>query len=270
MMSTGSKYQGFRVDAPPELAEVVTHFYVVRNDSDEWITQRLIPSFQTIMVFNFGDPVRLLSEEDTEMQVDKCILLGPIKRSFVYSIPPNGKLLGVNFKDDAFHRFFGEVIFYADLPTDPDAFMTDNCFEAFWQQLADQPTIDKQIELFVQFCSPYLSERSELGGRLADFKDDSQHQIKAVAAEMDLSERTVQKKQKQLFGYSAKEHYRYQRFLKAIQYIHERPLATDWQDVVHAFNYYDQSHLIRDFQHFMGISPKQYLAFQQEICPGNG
>jgi AraC-like DNA-binding protein len=37
---------------------------------------------------------------------------------------------------------------------------------------------------------------------------------------------------------------------------------VDWFSVVQRYGYYDQAHLIKDFSHFSGISPTDYVNSQ--------
>ena len=127
----------------------------------------------------------------------------------------------------------------------------------------------ERVNLIIDFCQPYRRASSNIAQRLTGFQDETQSQVKAVAAEMELSERTIQKEHKNQFGFTAKEKNRYLRFLKTIRYLQNDHQKTDWQAVVHEFDYYDQSQLIHDFQYYLGISPKQYLKFHQDICLGS-
>ena len=263
------KYHNFRIDAPEDFADVVTHFYVAQNGTTEAITKRLVPTFQTILVFNFGNLTKLISAAGSAVEVGKCVVLGPIKKGFDYCIPPNGALLVVNFKDDAFYRFFGEAMLHQEFPTHPDALLPEHCFDYLWHQLAKLDTARARVDQLLDFCRPYLRDRSDLAEQLANFQDETQNIVKAVAAEAELSERTIQKKHKQFFGFTAKEKNRYRRFLNTIKYLQQHNPPVDWQDVVFELNYYDQSQLIHDFQFYLGITPKQYLRFQQDICVGN-
>jgi AraC-like DNA-binding protein len=63
---------------------------------------------------------------------------------------------------------------------------------------------------------------------------------------------------KKRFGFPSKLLLRRQRFLRMLEALHARPYA-EWPDFLDP-QYVDQSHMIRDFKHFMGQTPSQYLA----------
>jgi len=50
---------------------------------------------------------------------------------------------------------------------------------------------------------------------------------------------------------------RVQRFQRALDFVRKAP-APDWADIAAACGYFDQSHLIHDFQAFSGLSPTEY------------
>lgn len=59
-------------------------------------------------------------------------------------------------------------------------------------------------------------------------------------------------------GLTPKLYCRIQRFQYAIKLAHQTD-EVDWADLASASGYYDQSHMIRDFQEFCGMSPSAYL-----------
>jgi hypothetical protein len=90
-MQENEKYRNFRISVPAEYEEIFTHFYFSENNSDETITKTLLPSFQTILIFDFGVKSILHSKNNNDIEIDRCIVLGPIKQSLEYSLPPNQK-----------------------------------------------------------------------------------------------------------------------------------------------------------------------------------
>lgn len=268
-MAEALSYTEYHIPVPEAFEEVFSYFYYAKNDTGAVLTRTLLPSFQTIMVFSFTAGLSLVSKEQTEIPVDKCTVLGPIKQAFTYALQPGAEMLVANFKDDAFYRFFGVALLNDLIPLHPDGLIGENCFTNLWYELNELDTIQK-TETLLRFCAPYLKGRDAHSVRLANFKDDTQSPIKALSRELQQSERTLQSRHKKYFGYTAKEKARYQRFLQAVNYLHSHPGSTDWFDIISEFGYYDQSQLIHDFKHYLNLSPGQYLEFQQDICrPGS-
>lgn len=269
MVSEEPSYHHYRLPVPQEFGDVFSHFYSAENNGTSILSKTLLPSFQTIMVFNFGARASLVSKQGTAIEMDKCIVLGPIKQAFEYSLPPGAKILVANFKDDAFYRFFGKASLSGHLPVHPDVGMEENCFTCLWHQLNSIDEVTERIDRILDFCRPYLRLQNTTSTLLVKLKSGPVNPIKSVAEEMGQSERNIQLKHKKHFGYSAKEINRYQRFIKAIDFI-EQAMASasevDWFEIIGQCGYYDQSQLIHDFQHFIGLSPKTFVKFQQDIC----
>lgn len=266
---SGDNYNNFRIAVPEDFEEVFSHFYFAENKSGETITKTLLPTFQTILVFNFGANALLYSQKNTQIKINKCIILGPIKHGFDYALPLNSEILVANFKDDAFYRFFGETSVAEHLPMNPDALLQDNCFITLWNDLNKIKDTNSRVHHLLEFCKPYLRNRTTIAKQLAGFADGTLNPVKTVAKDNSQTERNIQLYHKKYFGYSSRELGRYQRFLRAIHLIQN--IATDsskidWFEIISECGYYDQSQLIKDFRHYIKLSPTKYLKFQQDIC----
>lgn len=261
---------GSRIAVPAAFEDVFTHFYEARNFTNEAIHKTLLPSYQTILIFSFGEAVRFTSPQGSMLDLDKVVVLGPIKQPIDYTLPPGVDMLVVNFKSDGFFRFFGKALASAQISVDPDAIIKDNCFNSLWSVLKDKDTANR-IQVLLDFAQPYLRDKDETLEQLDRYAQDANvNAIKVVAHDTRQSERNIQLKYKKHLGYSAKEIARYQRFLNTIEFLGssaaENAKAVDWQDVVTQFGYYDQSQLIHDFKHYLNLSPTKFLKFQQDIC----
>jgi AraC-like DNA-binding protein len=268
-MTEHNQYQSYRIDVPQDFEEVFTHFYFAGNRSAETVTKTLLPSYQTILIFNFGNKAILYSGQDTQIEIEQCLVLGPIKQAFDYALPTDSAILVANFKEDAFYRFFGAAAIAEHVPMDPDELLEENCFSLLWHELRALDEVDKQVSQALEFCRPYLRSRNDVASQLANFSNGTLNPIKVIARENNHSERSIQLHHKKYFGYSAKELNRYQRFLKAIRMIQSTASDNkkmDWHEITETCGYYDQSQLIHDFNHYIHLSPARYLKFQQDIC----
>ena len=269
MTSNNKSYHDFRIAVPTDYKNVFSHFYFAENKSNERITKTLLPSYQTILIFNFGTKALLNSKQNTQIEIDKCLVLGTIRKAFEYSLPPQSKILVANFKNDAFYRLFGNISITKNLPINPDELLDESCFTSLWYELYKIDNADQQVNYILKYCKPHLQERNAIAEQLINFKEQSLNPIKVIARDNDQTERNIQIKQKKHFGYTVKEINRYQRFLKAVEYIDNiasKASKEDWFTIINECVYYDQSQLINDFKHYLNLSPTKYLKFQSDIC----
>jgi len=253
--------QSLRISVPPSWEQVFTHFYYAANHSNMPVQKQLLPTFSSIMAFNFGPPVPLQYGNETFHPIEKTLVIGPIRQSMKYTMPPGSKILVANFKDDAFYRFFGKPLQH--YLTDPDKLIQTHCFADLWQELHAIEDPAAQVEKLLDFSGLYLCERDPAAAHIIE--DGFHDSPKQIAEKSAQSERTIQLNYKKYLGFSSKEINRYQRFQKAISMLVPGQVP-DWFEIIDACGYYDQSHLIKDFTHYLGVSPQVYLQMQDIMC----
>lgn len=264
-----SPYLQYRFPVPKAFENVFTHFYGAENYAPYAITSTFMPTFQTLLIFNFGNEVWMYPKSKSPIKIQRCMVFGPVKTAFDYTLTPGAEILVISFKDDAFYRFFGNALIGAQTPSDPDTYLDKHCFNALWLELNALGHAASKIAYLLDFCRPYLRTQDETATLITQFKSQKLNPIKTLAVETGKSERYIQMVHKMHFGYSAQEITRFRRFMKTIQHIRQASLAhrqIDWMNLVHQCGYYDQSQLIKDFNYYIHISPKKYLKFQQDIC----
>jgi len=79
-----------------------------------------------------------------------------------------------------------------------------------------------------------------------------------LADKLGLSERSVERLSRRAFGFAPKLLLRRQRFLRSLARFMLDP-SMAWIDTLD-YHYYDQAQFTRDFQRFMGMSPRAYAA----------
>ncbi|WP_343330788.1 helix-turn-helix domain-containing protein [Polaribacter staleyi] len=269
MVDNTEKYNSYRIAVPKAFENIFSHFYFAENTNTKIITKTFLPSYQTILIFSFGSKTTLQSKDNTEIKIDKYLLLGPIKQAFNYDLFPNSKILVVNFKADTFYRFFGDISQNKYQELNSDGLSNENCFMTLWSELYKIKNTKQRIDHILHFCRPYLQEQNKIAEKLINIKSKFVDPIKLIADQEQQTERNVQLIHKKQLGYSAKEINRYQRFIKAIQLIQNntsKSIKVNWLDIINECGYYDQSHLILDFKNYLNLTPTNYLKFQQNIC----
>lgn len=93
--------------------------------------------------------------------------------------------------------------------------------------------------------------------------DDDLSSVAELAEKLGLSERSVERLSRRAFGFPPKLLLRRQRFLRSLARFMLDPSMT-WIDTLD-YHYYDQAQFTRDFQRFMGMSPRAYAARPKPI-----
>lgn len=93
--------------------------------------------------------------------------------------------------------------------------------------------------------------------------DDDLGSVADLAATLDLSERSVERLSRRAFGFPPKLLLRRQRFLRSLARFMLDPSMAWIATLDH--HYHDQAQFTRDFQRFMGMSPRAYAARPKPI-----
>jgi hypothetical protein len=171
-----------RIAIPREFEDIFTHFYYALNDTGNPVTQKLLPTFQTILVFSLGGKITLNAKQTIE--INKVIILSTVKKLLEYTLFPRAEMMVVNFNLDGFYRFFGSGLKSdAEFLIQPDDLFEEDCFTDLWRKLKPLSSVDERPfaagQIIAQreadaFCSP----------------------IKVIASENRQSVRTLTKRQK--------------------------------------------------------------------------
>jgi AraC-like DNA-binding protein len=267
MVQTDTDEALFLMEAP--LEEVINSCYHLFVPSDgEPIIRHVCPNLEMMLIFNFGIPVRISFHNaplDTKV-IRRTAVIGPLRQMLNYELLPGADAIVVNFKFNGFQRLFNmpltglrsEDLKGAGILTD------ESCFDSLWEELNALPDTAQRVNLLEQSAIGLLKENDQVLQRvisnLAQFFNPCVDPVKAIAADTRLSERSIQLKFQKHTGYSVKELLRFLRFKEVIAYI----LARSNQkipifELIAKHDYHDQSHLIKDFQYFLGQAPQQFI-----------
>ena len=102
-----------------------------------------------------------------------------------------------------------------------------------------------RVDAVAAVANRFLSERGALG--VAD-----------AAAEAGLSVRQFERRFSEQVGVPPKLYARIVRFNAALEAKMSAPRRL-WTDIAHDFGYYDQMHMVRDFEDFTGENPTAFI-----------
>jgi AraC-like DNA-binding protein len=259
-----------RTAAPsPPLADLVERFWQC-SDVPDHRRERILPSGTFELVMNLReDEIRIYDP----LHPDRCkrysgaVVSGPYSRPFVIDPQQHASIVGVHFKPGGAFPFLGV----------PAKELADTHveLESLWGRMAG--------ELREQLCAlptmqPFSHLNDTLLSRLRQSPDrhvavssaikmfartSGTARVRDLARRIGLSERRFIQVFADEVGLTPKLYGRLQRF----QQVRERLRGVEtpnWAHVAVESGYFDQSHLIRDFQAFSGFSPTAFLRQRSE------
>ncbi|MBN8845604.1 MAG: AraC family transcriptional regulator [Sphingomonadales bacterium] len=116
---------------------------------------------------------------------------------------------------------------------------------------------------FVQMLAGRPRDDPSIFAAHAALVDDNLTSVGDLAEKLGLSERSVERLSRRAFGFPPKLLLRRQRFLRSLARFMLDP-SMSWIETLD-YQYYDQAQFTRDFQRFMGMSPRTYAARPKPI-----
>lgn len=249
----------------PPLSNFVDNFWLYEGHQEtEQKIERILPTGTLELVINLRQ--NGLRFYDAAHSENSCYSGAIVSGAHGHGLTPKEEapfLIGVHFKPGGAFPFLG-------LPAS-DLADTHVDLETLWgpsagrlrERLCEARTSDERFQLLQQALLSRLSERVEkhyaVSAALEMFGNNRAGPIvRETAKYLGLSQRRFIQVFKAEVGMTPKLFSRIQRFQQTRSFIQQNPLPN-WATLALDYGYFDQSHLIREFLEFSGLSPTDYL-----------
>jgi AraC-like DNA-binding protein len=251
---------------PPPLSKFVETFWIYEGPAAEHKIERILPTGTLELAIDllqneqrFYDPER----PENCSRFSAAVVSGAHGRGFTPDSADEAFIIGAHFKPGGAFPFLG-------LPADELA-DTHVDLETLWgasagrlrERVCEARTSAERFEILQQSLLGRL--RNEVDRHYAvpaalDMfgKNQTGPVVREAAKYVGLSERRFIQVFKTEVGITPKLFSRIQRFQQARTFIQQNP-SPDWADLALDLGYFDQSHLIREFVEFSGMTPTSYL-----------
>jgi AraC-like DNA-binding protein len=255
--------------APP-LSEFIDRFWLCQDMSPN-LKERILPSGTIELVINLrDDEIRIYdpSHPDRCTRFSGAILSGTYSRFFVIDPLQHASILGVHFRPGGAFPFLGAPAGeLADTHVDLETLWGPSAAE-LRERLCAAATPAERFFLLEEALLSRLRRSPEHHGAVPAALDmfeptGAAVRVRDVVEHIGLSQRRFIQVFTGEVGLTPKLYCRVRRFQRARSLVRQAA-APDWARVAVDCGYFDQSHLIRDFLAFSGLSPADYLHRQSE------
>lgn len=260
-MGYGSGVQYVRHRPGPPLDQFVEYLWALR-DSPVHSWERIVPSGTLELVINLvEDEVRVYRPESAQARrYPGAVVSGAFAGYFVIDTREHASIVGVHFRPGGAHPFLASP---ADRLADRHVALHDLWAPGEVARLRDRLCSVAAARRFAvleealmaRLRWPRESERV-VGVALAQMTAGAS--VADVASAVGLSHRRFIEIFGRVVGMRPKLFMRVERFQRLLA-LAGRDDGPRWASLAHRSGYYDQSHLIRDFHSFAGLTPGELL-----------
>ncbi|MFT3701331.1 MAG: helix-turn-helix transcriptional regulator [Agriterribacter sp.] len=258
------KYQ--QIQAVPKLQPYIHHFGVLENDQASAHTQ-------TFKIIADGCPGLIFQENPNSFldnhnnKLPQLFLHGLTSSFSQKTVKGNYYNIGVYCKPHALKSIFG---INANELTDTHVSLNEVMKNDLSEQLLYEHSVDKRIDIITDFLCRQIDKNKHRENLKAVYairkiNTDTVEDLSAIHSALNISERSLERIFKTNIGISPKLFFRICRFQAALDDIRTNKLNS-LTGIAHQHSYADQSHFIRDFKAFTGVSPKQFLSHAAELA----
>ena len=250
----------------PPLSKFVENFWLYEGYEPEHKTERILPTGTLELVINLRqNELRFYDAEGPEncSRLSGAVVSGASGRGFAPDTAEVDFIIGVHFKPGGAFPFLG-------LPAG-DLADTHVDLEILWgpsagrlrERLCEARTSAERFQLLQEALLSRLchgvKQHYAVSAALEMFgKNQAAQRVREAAKYLGLSQRRFIQVFKAEVGMTPKLFSRIQRFQQTRAFIQHNP-SINWADLAVDLGYFDQSHFIREFLEFSGLSPTDYI-----------
>jgi AraC-like DNA-binding protein len=201
-----------------------------------------------------------------KLEVRRAWISGMQKQAILYKNNTDSTIISVRFTTGGFFGLTKIPITAIDHVGIEAEALLGNSFSNLYQRIINAPGPADMFAHIENYFLQYRTDDSSTEQEVVRFIDQNiEKPIDWLVHKSGYSQKHVIHLLKKHTGFSPKYLQRLYRFQLVVKEVQHQKNKIDWFSVVHRHGYYDQAHLIKDFSHFSGINPSDYIASQMAI-----
>jgi AraC-like DNA-binding protein len=198
-------------------------------------------------------------------EVKRAWISGLQKQAILYKNNTDSTIISVRFTTGGFFCLTKIPITAIDHVGIEAETLLGNSFSDLYQRIINASGVPEMFALIENYFLQYRVDHSTEHEIVRFIDQNIDKPIDWLIHKSGYSQKHVIHLLKKHTGFSPKYLQRLYRFQLVLKEVQNQKNKTDWFSVVHRYGYYDQAHLIKDFSHFSGISPTDYIHSQMAM-----
>ncbi|BCL73346.1 AraC family transcriptional regulator [Vibrio nigripulchritudo] len=261
-------YQTFQPH--PDLESLISCYWTLEvPEMEETQRQRIIPDGNIEMAFILGDDIKRYTSEDSFILQPRAMVLGHIIDPFYIEATGRVDTFAIRFYPYGFANFITVPIKVLENTETPLAQLFDEkTANQLEQDIIRAADTKQRIEVIESFLLNKLSEQKTVDNIVKTtidtlFATKGSTSISKILKEDPSKRRQLERMFVKQIGVSPKQLGKLIRIQSALKMMLNQ--EENLTQIAYQNDYYDQSHFIKDFKEFTGVSPKEFLGNENMI-----
>ncbi len=253
---------------PPPLSRFIEMIWTVQGTSN-YTREKVLPNGAIELIINLGSFHKVVNKADERrFEVYRESWIAGVQEEYILiEALKESDLIGIRFRPGGaypFLRFPTSEITNRVLDSD---LVFGVLMHDLRERLLETKEPGQRIRLIEDFLLRRMDPASEdplIAHALREIRNgDGRRLIRELSREVGLSNKQLISRFRKVVGISPKLLHRILRFQSVINCVKHRRRVS-WAEVAQQCDYYDQAHMIRDFQLFSDSNPSHYLRHRDE------
>jgi AraC-like DNA-binding protein len=246
------------------LRPYVRCYYFFESESDVELDDTVFPGGHMEIIFNLGEGIWRSAAGNDWYTTPPVELWGKLTQSLAIKSIGINKMLGIKFYAHSAAFFLNEELsgFNDQIADARD--LLGKPVRSLHERLKEESGLDRRVQLLENFLVARLAEKEKRAVNIAMVgkiiremqQNPDPNSIRTIASQNNISSRYLSRLFLQYTGVTPKLYDKIHRFQQSLRLITENRYSLT--SIAYDCGYFDQSHFIRDFKHFAGITPSSY------------
>jgi AraC-like DNA-binding protein len=256
-----------RVPVAP-LSDLVEFLWFYENLETDHTKEKLLPDASMELIIDLSEgPKKLYDNRDPNLErhctYNRCWISGMQRQFIVMGVESGSSMMGAHFRTGGAAPFFGF----------PLSELSGNVVELdlIWkreililrEQLLEAVSAERKFDLLESYllskAQARLEPDSAVSAALRTLRSWPMLSLRELAAQLGLSHKQMLSRFDCRVGLTPKLTSRIFRLQRVLTAANGAKTTPDWSDLAVECGYYDQAHLIHEFQQLAGLTPSEYL-----------
>jgi len=219
----------------------------------------ILPKGIVEIIFNFTDKNPFVAQlANTKTYLPGCLINGFNTKPISLTLPENQSFFGVRLLPLAVKQLIN-IPASAFLDMAVDLTLIDRNFKSLWHQLAEETIFEKRVAIFYRHVLKIASQQHPREALINSFLsgiDKHDLSVTQLSGILCYSSRQLSRKIFEATGMNTEAMLLYKKYLHTVHLVHHTDLPLT--EIAYLGKFSDQSHFIRTFRQFTGLTPGEY------------